>query len=183
MRLLALLVVAWLPGAAVFRMPWLERHRRAALAAEGRLYWAVTISAAISVALVLALAALHRYSFRRLLILDAAIAVAIALASRFDLRLGPAARSAGPAARIPLAIVLLGAWRVFSSSRYNIGGKEPGVYLNEGVQIARRGAIVARDPVVAAVPPFARDLFFPADTNKDYYLSLRFMGFYIRNPD
>lgn len=183
MRLLALLVVAWLPGAAVFRMPWLARDRRAALAAEERLYWAVTISAAISVALVIALAAVHRYSFRRLLILDAGIAVAIALASRFDLRLGPAARRAGPAACIPLAIVLLGAWRFFPPSEYIIGGKDPGVYLNEGVQIAQRGAIAARDPVVAAVLPFARDLFFPADTNKDYYLSLRFMGFYIRDPD
>jgi hypothetical protein len=183
MRLLALIAVAWLPGAVIFRLPWLARDRRAALAAEERAYWAVTISAAISLALVLTLAALHRYSFRRLLILDVGIAAALALAARFDLRLGPAARRPGLAACIPIAIALLGVWRFFPSSEYIIGGKDPGVYVNAGVQIAQRGAIVVSDPVVAAVPPFARDLFFPADANKDYYLSLRFMGFYIRNPE
>jgi len=183
MRLLALLAVAWLPGAVVFRMPWLARDRRAALPAEERAYWAVAISVAISLALVIALAALHRYSFRRLLILDIGIAAAIALAARFDLRLGPTSRRLGPAACIPLALALLGVWRFFPPSEYIIGGKDPGVYVNEGIQIAQRGAIVVADPVVAAVPPFARDLFFPADTSKDYYLSLRFMGFYIRNPD
>jgi hypothetical protein len=183
MRLLALLAVAWLPGAVVFRMPWLARDRRAALPAEERAYWAVAISAAISLALAIALAALHRYSFRRLVILDLGIAAAIALVARFDLRLGPTARRLGPAACIPLALVLLGVWRFFPPSEYIIGGKDPGVYVNAGIQMAQRGAIVVADPVVAAVPPFARNLFFPADTSKDYYLSLRFMGFYIRNPD
>jgi hypothetical protein len=183
MRLLQFVVVAWLPGAVVFRLPWLSRDRRAALTAEERLYWAVTISAAISLAVVLALAAAHRYSFRRLLIADIAVATGLALASRFDLRLGRTARRIGPAAGMALAIALFGAWRFLPASEYIIGGKDPGVYVNEGIQIAQRGAIAVEDPVVAAVPPFARDLFFPADTNKDYYLSLRFMGFYVRNPD
>lgn len=183
MRLLALLAVAWLPGAAVFRMPCLARDRRAALPAEERLYWAVVISVAISLAVTLALAALHRYSFQRLLIADIAIALAIAIVSRFNIRLGPIAPRAGLAAAIPLALALFCMWRFFPPSEYIIGGKDPGVYVNEGVQMAQRGAIVVRDPVVAAVPAFARDLFFPADTSKDYYLSLRFMGFYIRDPD
>jgi hypothetical protein len=182
MRLLALLAVAWLPGAVVFRLPWLARERRAALAAEERAYWAVAISVAISLALVLALAALHRYSFSRLVIADVGIAAALAAAARFNLRLGPTARRIGPAACIPLALALLGIWRFFPPSEYIIGGKDPGVYLNAGIQIAQRGAIAIPDPVVAAVPPAARDLFFPADANKDYYLSLRFMGFYIRDP-
>ena len=37
--------------------------------------------------------------------------------------------------------------------------------------------------MVAAVPDFARDLFFPRDVNRERYLSLRFMGFYILDPD
>lgn len=183
MQLVALLAVAWLPGAVVFRMPWLARDRRAALAAEERVYWAVVISAAISLAVVLALAALHRYSFQRLLLADIAIAVTVAIAARFNLKLGSHAPRVGLAACIPVALVLLCAWRFFPPSEYIIGGKDPGVYVNEGVQMAQRGAIVAPDRVVAAVPPFARDLFFPADTSKDYYLSVRFMGFYVRNPD
>jgi 4-amino-4-deoxy-L-arabinose transferase-like glycosyltransferase len=183
MPLLQFVVVAWLPGAVVFRLPWLSRERRAALAAEERLYWAVMISAAISLAVVLTLAAAHRYSFQRLLIADLAIGAGLALAGRFDLRLGPAARHAGLGAGVALAIALLGAWRFLPTSEYIIGGKDPGVYINEGIQIGQRGAIAVEDPVVAAVPPFARDLFFPADTNKDYYLSVRFMGFFVRSPE
>jgi hypothetical protein len=36
--------------------------------------------------------------------------------------------------------------------------------------------------VVASVPPFARDLFFPSHQRPDYY-GLRFMGFFISDPD
>jgi hypothetical protein len=183
MRLLELVVIAWLPGAIVFRLPWLERDRRAALPVEERAYWAVVIGTAMSLALVLALAALHRYSFSRLLLADLSISAALAAAARFNLRLGPARRRAGLSVCIPLALVVLGAAVFFPSSEYIIGGKDPGVYLNTGIQIAQRGAIVVRDPVVAAVPPDARALFFPPDTNRTYYLSGRFMGFYIRDPD
>ena len=38
-------------------------------------------------------------------------------------------------------------------------------HLNS-MQIAQRGALVIHEPVVAAVPGFARDLFFPRDTNR-----------------
>ena len=182
--LLQLIVVAWLPGAAVFRLPFGSRDRRAALPAEERLFWCIAISVAASIAIVLALAAVHRYSFQRLLIADAAIAAGLAVASRFKLRLGPAARRAGLAAAIPLALAVLGAWRFLPPSEYLIGGKDPGVYVNAGVQIAQRGTLVYRDPVVAAVPSFARNLFFPQDENRgEYYIATRFMGFFILDPD
>jgi hypothetical protein len=180
---LEFLVVAWLPGAVLFRLPVADRDRRAALPAEERAYWAVATSVATSLALVLALGALHRYSFKRLLVADVAIAVVLAAAARFRLRLGPRARRAGLTACIPLALALVGAWRFFPPSEYIIGGKDPGVYVNEGIQIAQRGAIVVPDPVVAAVPDFARNLFFPADANHARYIASRFMGFYILDPD
>ena len=183
LALLELLVVGWLPGAALFRLPLADRAKRAALPAEERAYWAIVLSVATSLALVVALAALHRYSFTRLLIADLAIAAVLPIGSRFDLRLGPRARRPGLAACVPLALALLGAWRFFPPSEYVIGGKDPGVYVNEGVQIAQRGAIVVADPTVASVPPFARDLFFPADANRPRYLALRFMGFYVLDPD
>src|SRR5207244_3216770 len=75
------------------------------------------------------------------------------------------------------------AWRFFPPSEYVIGGKDPGVYLNSGIQIAQRGALVIHEPVVAAVPAFARDLFFPRDTNRTRFVAPRFMGFFVLDPD
>ena len=183
LAILQLVTVGWLPGAVVFRLPVGDRNRRAALSADERGYWAIVLSVAISLSLVLALAALHRYSFKRLLIADVLITMALAAGARFNLRLGARARRPGLAACIPLALALLGAWRFFPPSEYIIGGKDPGVYVNSGIQIAQRGAIVVHDPVVAGVPAFARDLFFPRDTNRTPFVATRFMGFYILDPD
>jgi hypothetical protein len=180
--ILSLLVVAWLPGAVLFRAPWGNRDRRASLGADERAFWAVVLSVAASLAIVLALAAAHRYSFRRLMIADLSIAAAIALAARLRLRLGAAARLPGPTTLIPIGLILIGCWRFFPPAEYIIGGKDPGVYMNEGIQIAQRGALVINDQLVASLPPFARDLFIPSHERRDYY-SLRFMGFFVRAPD
>jgi hypothetical protein len=180
LTLIKLLIVGWLPGAVIFRLPIADRDRRAALDAEERLFWAVIISAAVSLSVVLGLAAAHRYSFGRLLAADLAIAFVAAAAGRFRLRLQ--APRAGLGALLPLALVLLGLWRFFPPSEYIIGGKDPGVYMNEGIQIAQQAGLVVRDPAVSSVPAFARDLFFPSYQRDDYY-SVRFMGFFIRNPE
>jgi hypothetical protein len=177
-----LLLIGWLPGAMLFRVPFVERDRRASLDAEERAFWAVIISVAISLSLTLALAAAHRYSFKRLLIADALVIGGALLVSRFHVRLGPVARWPSATALVPLVLVLISAWRFFPPSEYVIGGKDPGVYLNEGIQIAQRGAIVVPDPVIASVPAFARDLFFPSHQRTDYH-SVRFMGFFIKDPD
>ena len=174
-----LLLIAWLPGALAFRLPIGRRERRAALPAEERLFWQIVISLACSHAIVMGLAAAHRYSFTRLLIADAVLALALAAASRFRLRLGapPPTRTA----LIVVALVGLAVWRFFPPSEYIIGGKDPGTYMNEGIVIAQRGTLVYADPTVAAVPGFARDLFFPSHEREDYY-GTRFMGFFIRDP-
>jgi hypothetical protein len=180
--LIKLLIVCWLPGAVIFRLPIADRDRRASLDADERLFWAVIISAAVSLSVVLGLAAAHRYSFERLLLADAGIAFLAAAAARFRLRLGVKARRPGLGALFSLSLVLLGLWRFFPPSEFIIGGKDPGAYMSEGIQIAQRGTLVVRDPVVSSVPPFARDLFFPSYQRTDYY-SLRFMGFFVKNPD
>ncbi len=72
-RAAAGIVIGWLPGAVVFRAPLLDRERRAALDAVERIFWQVLISVALSLSAVLALAAVGRYSFERLLIVDAAL--------------------------------------------------------------------------------------------------------------
>jgi hypothetical protein len=179
--LLSLLVAGWLPGAAAMRLPWAEPERRARLDAEERVFWAAIISTAISLALVLLLAAAHRYSFTRLLIADGLVAVALLAASwRRSL---PAAARPGLTALIPVALAIVAAWRFAPPSEYVIGGKDPGVYINAGVQIAQRGTIAYHDPVVASVPAFARDLFLPQDTNRPGFVAPRFMGFYVLDPD
>src|SRR5207248_9545478 len=68
-------------------------------------------------------------------------------------------------------------------SEYVIGGKDPGVYLTAGVQMAQRGTLAYHDPVVAAIPPFARDLFVPQDVNRPRFVAPRFMGFFVLDPD
>lgn len=181
-----LLVVGWLPGAIVFRAPFLDRDRRAALDAEERTFWAVVISVAISLSAALALAALHRYTFARLVLVDVGVAAAVAAVSRGRLRM-PGATRVGPTALVPIALLALCAWRFLPPSEYIIGGKDPGVYLNEGIQIAQRGTFLYRDPVIAGIPPFARELFLrehrqpDGSTRTDYY-GLRFMGFFVKDP-
>jgi hypothetical protein len=182
LTLLHFLIVAWLPGAVIFRLPIADRDRRARLDADERLFWAVVISASVSVSVVLALALFDRYTFERLLLADIGLACVAAAAGRFRLRLGANARWPGAGALLPLSLIVLGLWRFFPPSEYIIGGKDPGVYMNEGIQIAQRETLVVRDPVVSSVPTFARDLFFPSYQRPDYY-SLRFMGFLIKNPD
>src|SRR5215203_6119633 len=131
-----LLIIAWLPGAVLFRVPFGDRSRRAALAAEERLFWQVMLSIAITLSLALIAGVLHRYTFQRVLVADLAIALGLAAGARFDLRL----RAAAPTwtALVVVAIVGMGVWRFFPSAEYIIGGKDPGTYVNEGILLAQR---------------------------------------------
>ena len=175
----SLLLIAWLPGAVVFRLPFWNRERRAALAAEERLFWQVIISLALSHALALGLAAAGRYSFTRLIAANVLMSIGLALIARLRLRLGGVAPTRS--VLVPAALIVLAATRFFPPSEYVIGGRDPGSYMNEGIVIAQRGPIVYEDPTVASVPEFARDLFFPSHQRADYY-GTRFMGFFIRDP-
>ena len=55
------LLIAYVPGALIFRLPLAERSRRAALSAEERVFWAVAISLALSSIVAFALAATGRF--------------------------------------------------------------------------------------------------------------------------
>ena len=169
-----LLLIAWLPGALIYRLPIADRDRRAALAAEERLFWQVLISLAVSCAIALSLGAMQRYTFTRLLAADASLAAVLAVAARFRLRLGGA--RPGRSALIVAGLVALGMWRFFPPAEYIIGGKDPGTYVNEGILLAQRGTLVYDDPLVAAVPAAARPLFFSTAPHSEHYGS-RFMGF------
>ncbi len=94
--LLAFALVAWLPGALLFRLPLLDPRGRAALPAEERVLWAVVLSSGLSVMLTLGLAVFGWYRFERLLLIEAGIVVALAIVCRGRLRLGPEAPRPGP---------------------------------------------------------------------------------------
>jgi len=190
-----LLVVAYLPGAAILRAPVLARDRRAALDTEERAFWAIVLSVAWSSMVVLALAAARRYTFGGLLAADAGVTACLVLAFRQRLfyrsrefTRGTAGLQTGGARRptltilLPLALVALGCWLFFPPFEHVVGGQDPGVYVNEGIAIAQRGALVFRDSVVSSLPAGVRDLFFPSHHSSDYY-SLRFMGFFVVDPD
>lgn len=175
------LVVAYVPGALIFRAPLGQRDFRAALAFEERAFWAVVLSLSWSLAAVLVLAGAQVYTFDRLLIANAALSVLALAVWRTGLLYRGTAPWPTASTVIPLALVALGWWLYFPAAEYVIGGKDPGTYVNEGVQIAQRGALIVADPVVASVPPPSRDLFFPSHQSPHYY-GLRFMGFYVRDP-
>jgi Dolichyl-phosphate-mannose-protein mannosyltransferase len=179
---LAALGVGYLPGALLFRTPVGQRARRGRLDAGERVFWHVTLSLAWSLLVVLVLAAAGVYTFGRLLAANGALSALLLVALRGRLAYRGEAARPGWTVLVPIVLVALGVWRFFPSSEYIMGGKDPGVYVNEGVQIAQRGSLVIHDPTVAAVPAATRSLFFPFSGTADYY-SLRFMGFYVQDPD
>ncbi|MYH30046.1 MAG: hypothetical protein F4018_19365 [Acidobacteria bacterium] len=184
---LIVLLVAYLPGAVLFRCPLSRRALRAGLPAEERLFWAVIISVALSTFTALLLAAAGSYSIERLLWLNGLVALGAAAAARGDLRLGAAAPPPTRTAALPIALLLAAAGMFFlvPPAEYVMGGRDPGVYINEGIQITQRGSLTTDDRVVRSVPPEHRPLFFAPPRRPPYdptapvgYESLRFMGFF-----
>ena len=179
--LLGLLLVAYLPGALLFRVPLADRTRRAALATEERLFWAVILSVAWSSLVALGLGGGGALQHRAR---DAGQCARVRLSCAS--RGGAACSYGGTAARVrwtvvvPLILVAAGLVRFFPPSEYVIGGKDPGVYINEGIAIAQNGSLRIHD-AVAVVPAASRDLFFPQYPRQAYY-SLRFMGFWLLDP-
>lgn len=178
---LGALAVGYLPGAVIYRLPGRSHGYRASLPFEERLFWAVIISLFWSLALVLASAAIGQYSFERLVLANVLGPAAAAAVCRRRLVYAPGAPRPTWRTAIPVGLVALGVWLYFPPSEYIIGGKDPGTYLNEGIQIAQRGSVIIRDTVVADVPAPFRDLFFPFH-DQDWYYSVRFMGFFIQDP-
>ncbi|RPI49946.1 MAG: hypothetical protein EHM55_22590 [Acidobacteria bacterium] len=177
-----LLAVTCLPGAVLFRLPVADRSKRAALPAEERAYWMIVMSVIVTTTVAFILAAMDAYTLERLAIINTILAIVLVVASGGNLRMG--ARTPDWTAVFPAALIALGAWMYFAvpASEYVLGGRDPGVYMSEGIQIAQRRSLVTVDRVAADVPAATRDLFFPAYGGTGYY-SVRYMGFHLRDPD
>jgi hypothetical protein len=182
--LASLIAIAYLPGALIFRLPVANRPRRAALPADERAFWAVGLSVTITTLVALALAAAGAYTFPRLAGIGVALSVVLLLAGRERLRFTPRAAAPTWTAAMPLALVALGFYLYFPSSEYVMGGKDPGTYMNEGIQIAQGGSLTIHDPTLAALPEEFRALFLtggPADIQEGLHQGMRFMGFFVAN--
>ena len=181
---LSALLIAYIPGAVIFRIPVAQRERRAGLTVEERIFWHVILSLVLTSVVGLALAAAGWYRFERLLLINAALSTVLIGLTRSRLRLPDAAAPLGWSAAVAAGLVALSASLVFSvpPAEYVMGGKDPGTYFNEGIQIAQRGTLTVNDPLVAAIPPELRDLFMP-HLGFDTYYGSRFMGFYLVDPD
>src|SRR5437870_3501147 len=107
----------------LFRLPFADREKRAALPAEERLFWYVVLSLSWSIIAVLVMSALEIYRYERLLILNAIVAANIIEVGRKGLRFGRIAARPTWTCLLPIALVALGVWRFFPSAEYIIGGK------------------------------------------------------------
>lgn len=181
---LSVFLVAYLPGAVVFRLPLAQRERRANLSAEERVFWCIAISLAVSSAVAFILATIGLYRFDRLLLTNGLVSLALAMGSRGDLWLHAVARRPSLSALAPASLVVLAGAVFFSAppAEYVLGGRDPGVYLIEGVQIAQTGSLVVRDPMVETLPPEFRSMFIQQRQRFSHY-GTRFMAFFVTDPD
>jgi hypothetical protein len=114
---------------------------------------------------------------------NGALCLSLVVAGRRHLRFGDAAPRLSWTALIPIGLIALSGSVIVSvpPSEYVLGGRDPGTYVNEGIQIAQRGSLVTNDALVASVPARFRPLFF-RDRGDAYYHSNRFMGFFVLDP-
>ena len=182
---LVVLLLAYLPGALLFRLPLLNRGRRAGLTAEERLFWAVVLSTALTSVAAFAVAAAGSYALERVLWLNGAVCVGVALTWRSRLRLGPPAPAPTRTAAAPLALLVLACGLFFfvPPAEYVNGGRDPAVYFNSGIRIAQGGSFVIDDPLVREIPPEYRDLFFRPEPASAAFDSVRFLGFFVLDQE
>ena len=175
-------LVAYLPGFVIFRVPFGQRNVRSGLSAEERVYWHVVLSLLLTSVSGLVMAAAGWYRFEWLLLSNGLIAGGIVCAFRGRLRLGPIAPKPHWSVVTPLAIIAVVASVSFRTppAEYIIGGKDPGTYVNEGIQIAQRGSLGIEDRLVASIPEHLIPLFSTETAWSSY--SSRFMGFYLVDP-
>src|SRR6187549_2539600 len=128
LQLAALLIVAWLPGAALYSAPVIDRARRESLDADERLFWQVILSTSSALIIALLLASTGRYRFESVVAGQLVLALLPILFWRRRLKFTAAPRPSLSAA-IPLVLIALCTMRFFPGAEYIIAGKDPGTYV------------------------------------------------------
>ena len=179
-----LLLVSYLPGVVIFRVPIGRRDLRASLSTEERLFWHVILSLLLTSSFGLALAAAGWYRFDRLLWLNGTVIMLLVGVFRGRLRLRQSVKRLSFSALVPAALIGIAAFMTLQAppAEYIIGGKDPGTYVIEGVQIAQEGSLRITDPLVVSIPEHLLDLY-AQEEDRDTYYGRRFMGFYLVEPE
>ncbi|MXZ71409.1 MAG: hypothetical protein F4Z04_07880 [Acidobacteria bacterium] len=182
---LALPLLVWLPGYLLYRLPSRNRAFRAALPAEERLFWAVMLSAAITSVTALTLATAGAYSLDRVLLVNLIICILLATKARGNFRLGSDAAPVTRAAAAPVVLLLLATGTFFfvPPAEFINGGRDPGLYIAEGIQLSRSGSFFSEDPLVRDLPSEFRDTFFVPVRRTYVSYDLRFLGYNIADMD
>ena len=178
------LLVAYLPGALIFRLPVAHPSRRATLAAEERVFWAVAISVGLSSLVAFGLAALGTYQLDRVLGINGLISVVAAFACWRARERRAEATPPTRTAVAPLLLVALAAAVFFAAppAEYVNGGRDPGIYFNTGIQIAKSGSLTIDDRLVRTVPARYLDLFLRPDVTIET-VDRRFLGFFVTDEE
>lgn len=177
-------LVAYLPGALIFRLPVAQPSRRAALSVEERIFWALVISVALSSVVALGLAALGIYQLERVLWINGLTSIVAALVRW---RAGNHGTGTAPPTRTalaPLVLIALAATVFFIAppAEYVNGGRDPGIYFNTGIQIAKSGSLTIDDRLVRTVPDEYLDLFLRPDVTIET-VDRRFLGFFVSDEE
>jgi hypothetical protein len=131
----------------------------------------------------LLLAQLSRFSLGNLFALTVAAALLVAVIFRRDARAALAACRERPAVRPGLAaagalaaLLAVAALLLSRPGEDFVGGWDPGVYLAAGGDVAGRGGLISRDPLLASLSPPEREALVPAAGS-----GLKYPGYYIRD--
>ncbi len=86
-----------------------------------------------------------------------------------------------------MGILLIAIALSFHPYPWILGDRDPGVYVNTGVNIANTGGILIHDPILAHMDAFTQQFFYQIATPSDIekynlkYQGIQFPGFYITN--
>jgi hypothetical protein len=127
------------------------------------------------------LAELGMFSPVRAALVVAGVVALLAVIFRKHLRLHPGPLSLEEAV-VLVSLCGFALLVYFPPFDYVLGGKDPGVYVNTGFHVAREGNLAYVDPLVKAIPPDVRGLFFRNDPNSPPWSEPRFLGFYLESP-
>lgn len=178
LTVLATLGVFFVPGLVLVAV--LSGGNKVRLYLTEQLYLTIGGSLLVSGWVSLTLAEIGVFSpARTALVVSFLAAVAAVFArKRLSLRPGPVTARELLVSGAILAFALV---VYFPPFEYILGGRDPGIYVNAGFQIAREGKIVVTDPIVTNIPSEARPLFYP-DKELPPWSYLRFMGFRLESP-
>jgi hypothetical protein len=89
---------------------------------------------------------------------------------------------------IMIGILGLSLFLFFRPYPWILGGRDPGVYVNTGVNIAKTGSIVIHDRLLASVNESVKNILYyferdPELLSRIKYQGVQFPGFYITNKD